>query len=285
MKRTWAAPWAPTDAKGRLMKEEIQKNLNFLIEKRVEGVFVGGSTGEFTYMDVATRNELLKFVVEHSGPLQIIANISHLRLSAVLELAHFAKQFKLTALSLLPPIYYPFTQEDIGEYFIHVGKAVQYPLCVYNFPELVGNRIQIETIDRIASEIPIAAFKHSGQDFAFLIPLMASAKKNNFKILTGNDILLPEALTLGVYGCISGLINAIPELILQAFKPDYRESVAIKLKELGAILAALPFPLNYAAAFEARGFAVGTPKMPISAPSHAKYRKMVGEIKALRLFS
>jgi 4-hydroxy-tetrahydrodipicolinate synthase len=211
----------------------------------------------------------------------VIAHISHPRVQGVLELAHFAKQFKPSALALLPPIYYHFSQDDIAEYLIHIARAVQYPLCLYDFPELTGNPLQIETINRVASHVPVAAVKHSGGDFAFLTPLVAAAKKHNFKTFTGNDILLPEALSLGVYGCVSGLMNGVPELILQAFKPDQRERVGSKLKKLGSIMSGLDFPLNYAAVIEACGFSVGTPKMPLSAVSHAKYRKMVEQVRAV----
>lgn len=279
--KIWAAIWVPTDASGKLMKDEIKKHLKFLIDRKVEGIFASASTGEFTYLDVATRNELLKLVVENAGPMQVIANLSHHCPKQILELAKFAKQLPIAAISLLPPLYFPFNQVDIEEHFVRVAEHVELPLCLYNFPELAGNRLSIETIAAVANKVPVCGLKQSGGDFAYLIPLMDVAKKKKFKLFTGNDMLLPEAINLGVGGCIGGLVNAIPEILIQSFDPKHREGSAAKLKELAAAMASIPYPVNFGALIEARGIAVGKPKIALSTPTQLAYQKMVQQLRAM----
>ena len=53
------------------------------------------------------------------------------------------------------------------------------------------------------------------------------------------------------------------------------------MQELGRIIDQLTFPLNVAAALEARGFEPGVPKRVVSAESRALYEKIVGELAAL----
>ena len=53
------------------------------------------------------------------------------------------------------------------------------------------------------------------------------------------------------------------------------------MKELGAIIDQLTFPLNVAAGLEARGFKPGAPKTIVSPESRALYAKIVAELVAL----
>jgi len=53
------------------------------------------------------------------------------------------------------------------------------------------------------------------------------------------------------------------------------------MRELGRILDRLTFPLNVAAALQARGFHPGAPKTVVAAESRARYEEIVAETTVL----
>ena len=46
-----------------------------------------------------------------------------------------------------------------------MGRAAEIPLVLYNFPEVTGKRIELETVRSVASEVPVLAVKQSGGEF------------------------------------------------------------------------------------------------------------------------
>src|SRR5205085_2327226 len=98
---------------------------------------------------------------------------------------------------------------------------------------------------------------------------------------------LPEVFALGAAGCIGGLVNMVPELMVQIFNvckglaPGHPTEAARRMKEVGRVIDRLTFPLNVAAGLEARGLAPGAPKTVVSAESTRLYRGIVVSLRAL----
>jgi 4-hydroxy-tetrahydrodipicolinate synthase len=131
------------------------------------------------------------------------------------------------------------------------------------------------------------AVKQSGGEFDYHRDLIALGREKGFVIMSGADTRLPEAFAVGAAGCIGGLVNVVPELMVridrvcrQGESGDVTQATDA-MRELGRILDRLTFPLNVAAALEARGFRPGAPKTVVSAESRARYEQIVAETTAL----
>ena len=70
----------------------------------------------------------------------------------------------------------------------------------------------------LAERVPLAGVKQSGADFEYHRALVRLGREKNFVVWTGSDTRIPEAMALGVSGCVSGLANAVPELVVEVFK-------------------------------------------------------------------
>ena len=281
----WTALWTPTDETGALLKEPLKRHLDFLLNNGVTGIAVAGSTGQFTYLDVATRKELLHLVCQHVGPERVFVNISDIRPQNVAELALHAKEEKVRAIMLLPPMYYAFFQADIASYFIHMAKIAARPLVLYNYPECVRNRIELETLEVVAKEVPLVGIKQSGLDFAYHTPLINLGKKIGFQVFTGAENKLQEALNLGVSGNIGGLSNAIPELVVGVFSGFKAQDMALaeakmrKIREIDSLLKPVCFPLTVAALMEAKGLTPGSHKEILSGSTKMAYKQLVNTLR------
>ena len=283
----YSAQWIPTDAEGRIDRASLAAHIDFERRAGVSGLLALGSTGEFPYFTVSERREILTTIAELASSLTVFANISDIRPRSAIELGLHAKELGLPAVALMPPMFYPVSQADMLAYFLHVAEAVGLPVMLYNFPELTGKRIEPETIVAFAERAPMIAVKQSGGEFAYHLELIALGREKNFVVMSGSDARLPEAFALGAAGCIGGLVNIVPELMVELdrvyrrHEPGDASPVADGLQEVGRILDQLTFPLNVAAGLEARGFDPGVPKSVVSADSRALYEQIVAELRAV----
>ena len=283
----FAALWLPTDDSGHLLRAALAENLGFLKQHGVNGVLALGSTGEFPQFDVEQRKHALAMVAELAAPMSVIANISDIRPKAVAELGKFAMALGLPAVAIMPPGFFPSSQDDLLAHFLHAAEASGLPTFLYNFPELTGTRIGLETVAAFADRGHMAGIKQSGAEFAYHRELIALGRERDFSVFSGADTRLPEVFGLGADGCIGGLVNIAPDLMVHLYNvcrlgaPGEISPVFERLKQIGTSIDRLTFPLNVAAGMEARGLTVGTPKAIVSAASNRLYRDIVAELQEL----
>jgi dihydrodipicolinate synthase/N-acetylneuraminate lyase len=283
----FSAQWIPTDADGRVDRASLAAHIDFERRAGIGGILALGSTGQFPYFTLDERMSVLATVAELAAPLPVFANISDIRPRDAIELGLHAKSLRLPAVALMPPMFYPVSQADMLAYFLHVADVVDLPVMLYNFPELTGKRIELETVAAFAEQSQMIAFKQSGADFEYHRELIALGREKGFVVMSGADTRLPEVFALGAAGCIGGLVNVVPELMVELDRvyrrgePGDATAPAAAMQEIGRVIDKLTFPLNVAAGIEARGFEPGAPKSVVSPASRARYEKIVAELRAL----
>jgi 4-hydroxy-tetrahydrodipicolinate synthase len=282
-----AALWIPTDAQGRLKQRALARHLAWLRLKGVQGVLALGSTGEFPYFELKQKQAVLERIAELAAPLPVIAHITDIRPKAVAELGRFAHRLGLAGVAVMPPSFFKVSQADLLAFLLRAAEAADLPVLLYNFPELVGNRIGLETVAAFAQRAPMAGIKQSGAEFEYHKALIALGRQKGFAVFSGADTRLPEVLALGAVGCIGGMVNFVPEPmvgIFNAWTQDRRSGMAGPAKalvEIGAVIDQLTFPLNVAAAMEARGLDPGVPKAIVSRSSAAIYRRILPTLRRM----
>jgi 4-hydroxy-tetrahydrodipicolinate synthase len=283
----WSAQWVPTDAAGRVDRAALAAHIAFERRAGIAGVLALGSTGEFPHFTIDERKTVLSTIAELAAPLPVVANVSDIRPRATIELARHATSLGLAAIALMPPMFYPMSPADVLAYLLRVADAAGLPVVLYNFPELAGKRLELETIAAFADRAPTIAVKQSGGEFAYHRELIALGRDRKFVVMSGADTRLPEAFALGAAGCIGGLVNVVPELMVRIDavyrrgEPGDASAEAGAVREVGRIMDRLTFPLNVAAGVEARGFTPGAPKAVVSDESRTLHREIVAELGAL----
>ncbi|MBI5689341.1 MAG: dihydrodipicolinate synthase family protein [Verrucomicrobia bacterium] len=283
----YSAQWLPVDSAGRLDRASLATHVAFEKQAGIDGFLGLGSTGEFPHFSPDERKQVLAALAELAAPLPVIANITDIRPRVAVELGRFAKSLGLPAVSLMPPMFFPMSQDDILAYFLHVAEAVDLPVMLYNFPELTGKRIDLPTIAAFADRAPMCAIKQSGGEFAYHRDLIALGREKHYAVMSGADTRLTEVFALGGAGCTGGLVNLVPELMLDIHRccaagrvGDAAESAA-RMVQFGRVIDQLAFPPNVAAGLAARGFQPGAFKSILSPVSQDLVRKIERELRAL----
>ena len=286
-KGIFSAQWLPTDSAGRLDRAGLAAHIAFEKRAGIHGVLGLGSTGEFPHFSPEERKDVLAAVAELAAPLPVIANITDIRPKVSIELGRFARSLGFPAVALMPPVFFPMSQDDVLAYFLHVAEAVDLPIMLYNFPELTGKRIDLSTIAAFADRASLCAIKQSGGEFGYHRELIALGREKNYVVMSGADTRLTEVFALGAAGCTGGLVNIVPELMLDIYhccaagRPNDAALSATRMVEFGRVIDQLAFPPNVAAGLAARGFAPGVSKSILSPASRALSARIESELRAL----
>lgn len=257
-----AALRLPFDEDGNLIEAALSNHLDWLKQCGIHGVLALGSTAEFPMLSLKQRCHALEAVARLASPLPVIANISDHRPGTIRDLAHEVRRLGLPGAAIMPPIFYPASEADQLAHFLYAAEKAGSAMMLYNFPELTGNRIAPDTIAAFAERAPMAGIKQSGGEFAYHEELILLGREKGFHVFSGSDLRLPEVFRMGAAGCIGGLVNIVPELMVEQYRahcageePD--AEVVNRMQHVGQLLDRVTFPENVPAGMSARGFEPG----------------------------
>ncbi|MEJ5252485.1 MAG: dihydrodipicolinate synthase family protein [Chthonomonadetes bacterium] len=205
----------------------------------VQGVVVCGTTGEGTSLSVEERERAIATVREYAADLRVIAGTGCANLPETVHLSRFAQQQGCDAILALPPFYYKHVPEEgLVAYFMRLLDSVDMPTLLYNYPDLAGVHITPTVVESLLEYPHLLGVKDSSGNWETLLSFLLRLPR--MQIFVGAENLLADALSSGAAGCISGLANAFPDLIVQIDLAVRRGEDATLLNErLAGVLEAM----------------------------------------------
>lgn len=268
------------------MHGAIERHLAFLRHHGVNGLMIHGSTGEFVHFEERERIEYLQWILARREGLAGMVNASAVNPRQVRRIAQAAEQAGADAVAVLPPWFFTVSPDDLTAFFVDAARSTTLPVLLYNFPERTGHRVGPDVIRAVASEVKVDSYKQSGAEFSFHPELVALGREFDFSVFTGADTRLAEAMTLGARGTISGICNAVPDLLSGVYAARRSGDSATEarlstwLRALGPMLDTVPFPFNIAAMMEARGLETGASKLRMGKGTVTSYQRLVADLRA-----
>jgi len=263
-------------------KVDIDRTLDFidyLIEKGVHGIFVAGSTGEYTLMPEGEKKALIEETAKLTdGRVPLLAGTGANDTRTTIELSQFAESAGADAVTVALPHYPKPTQEGLFEHYKKVSKNISIPLLVYNWPnQHAGLNIEPEIVARLAEANLIAGIKDSS-DLTWDISHLAEIKRlvgDKISVLTGFANMLVPALSLGANGTVCTVGNIIPEKVVEIYEEykrgNYERAREVQLDILPIIDVLSVDPGAVKTALRILGYDVGTSPSPIiNTPEEAK---------------
>ena len=108
-----AALLTPFDQQQALDKASLRRLVQFNIQQGIDGLYVGGSTGEAFVQSLSEREQVLEIVAEEAkGKIKLIAHVGCVSTAESQQLAASAKRYGFDAVSAVTPFYYPFSFEE-----------------------------------------------------------------------------------------------------------------------------------------------------------------------------
>ena len=195
----------PFDEKGRINPEMVQKVVDSCLAKGVSGFYVGGSTGESYLLSLEERREMLEHVVKAvDGRGDVIANIGVFATEQGVELAKHAEGLGVSAISSVPPFYFPFSLEEYVQYYNDLADSVNVPVIIYNIPAMSGITFKTADIERFFANEKIIGMKHTSYD---LFQLERVLKNSRRRIFSADMMSFSSALQQSEYRQESVLLS------------------------------------------------------------------------------
>lgn len=260
----FAALITPIDERGRADLHAFERTIDFVAERGVDGVVIGGGTAEYPHFSITDRAALIGHAVNRlKGKLKVIAAVGTSSIHSTLPLAHQAADSGCDALLVPMPYFFRYQQQDLVSFCETVCGSVSLPCLLYNLPGFT-NPLDVRTAVHLLHTVPnLTGMKDSSGDTSHLEPLAKAREKRAFSLFVGDDSLLLGALQAGWDGVISGIASFAPELIVSIYR-RYREGKthdAAHLQEnLDAVIdqiVQLPIPWGVRVGLAARGIANG----------------------------
>ena len=211
----------PLDQKERVDEFGFVKHLNRLLDNGVHGIYLLGTSGEFTTMTNTERQRAMEIALNTiNGRVPIICGVMDSSTKRVIQNIEIAQEFKIDAVATTPPYYYPSTgSEDIVAFYQAVAQSTSLPVVIYNIPLTVKTMIPPETVLELADQQEnIVGIKDSSGDWTnFLKLLTYLGDDENFSILLGSYTMAGAAMMFGAEGAVISISNVDPNTSVQLY--------------------------------------------------------------------
>ena len=213
--------YACYDAQGGVNPQAIRKLTRWFIEKGVQGLYVGGSSGECIYLSKEERKITLENVMaEAKGEIKIIAHVACNNTADSQELAAHAESLGVDAIAAIPPIYFKLPPYAVAKYWNDISAAApNTDFIIYHIPQLAGVSLTGPLLKEMLKNPRLAGVKSSsGQiDDIQKFVQIGSEGGREFAVFNGQDSQLFAGLSVGACGGIGGTYGVMPELYVKIF--------------------------------------------------------------------
>lgn len=218
-KGIFPAFYACYDDEGNVSSERTKKLVEFLIEKGVNGLYVGGSSGECIYLSKEERKQTLEAVMEVAkGRIAIIAHVACNNTKDSCELASHAESLGVDAIATIPPIYFRLPEKAIAKYWNDISAAApNTDYIIYNIPQLAGVALTLSLFDEMLKNPRVVGVKNSSMPIQDIQMFKRQAKLNNREVVifNGPDEQFVGGRLIGADGGIGGTYGVMPELFVK----------------------------------------------------------------------
>jgi N-acetylneuraminate lyase len=218
-KGIFPAFYACYDDEGNVSAERTKALVEFLIEKGVSGLYVGGSSGECIYLGVQERKETLEAVMEVArGRITVIAHVACNNTKDSCELARHAEGLGVDAIAAIPPIYFRLPEKAIAKYWNDISAAApDTDFVIYNIPQLAGVSLTLSLLDEMLKNPRVIGVKNSSmpiQDIQ-MFKRQAEIHGRDFVVFNGPDEQFVGGRLIGADAGIGGTYAVMPEVYVK----------------------------------------------------------------------
>ena len=261
----WPALVTPFTAEDTVNVPVLRELVEYLIDKRVDGFYVCGTTGEGIYMSVEERKLIAEIVLKQlRGRVPAIVHVGCVSVRDAVALAQHAQRVGAAGVSsILPPFYS--NPQSLHNYFATIAAAVpNLPLLTYIF----GGPMDAVALMREWMKIPnVVGTKYTGPnmyEFRHIVEL----RSDGWTVFSGMDEQCLFAAMFGASGNIGSTLNFMPgvyrEIHACCKNGDLTRGreLQIRANKVTSVLLPFGFPGALKEVMGMLGFDCGKPRLP-----------------------
>jgi len=263
-------------ASGEIDRAAFQRNLDAHLAYGMDGVLVGGSSGESALLENDDRRLLLALARERVPQDKwLIAGIGSESTRLTIQRAKDAKEAGANAVLVISPHYFlkRMTEPALLTHFRAVADASPLPVLLYNMPAYSHIVLSPAFVQEMARHDNVIGMKDSAGNIPVLQQYL-EAQNDQFKVLTGSGGTVVPALAAGASAPLLAIaLYARPMVrrmvdLFRAGDRDAAAAVQATLAPLAMDIAGAMGPAGIKAAMDLVGLSGGptrAPLLPVSA--------------------
>lgn len=261
------------DENQKINYSEMERYIDWLIQKGIHGLYPNGSTGEFVRLSWEERQDVVRLVCSvNQGRVPVLAGASEANLRDVLKMAEFYANLGVDAISLVAPYYYKISERSLFEYFAEIAKRSPLDILLYNIPQFT-QEIPLKMMEDLLEYERIFGTKDSSRDLPRLENTIHRLRRHrpDYVVLVGCEEILFPSVLMGASGGTIATSGIIPEIIVELYNlavagnvEKGREIQYRILDLINLMLFGTNFPEGFKTAVAVRGFDVGPPRQVLS---------------------
>ncbi|POP34635.1 N-acetylneuraminate lyase [Lactonifactor longoviformis] len=207
MKGIYSALLVSFDENGKVNEKGLREIIRHNIDKmKVDGLYVGGSTGENFMLSTEEKREIFRIAKDEAkDSIKLIAQVGSINVYESVALAQYATELGYDAISAVTPFYYKFTFQEIKDYYNTIINSVENRLIIYSIPALTGVNMSVAQFGELFENEKIIGVKFTAADF-FLLERLRKAYPDHL-IYAGFDEMMLPAAVCGIDGAIGSTFN------------------------------------------------------------------------------
>ena len=199
----------PYNADGSIDTAGFLQMLDYLCEAGVNGIIVGGTTGEYYVQSKQERVLLIEQAAQHlNGRVPMIVGVGAIRADDSIHYGMAAKANGAAAILMGSPYYAVPTQRELAHHALTIDRAINLPVMLYNYPGRTGTTMGPEFFDLVGKSRNFQAIKESTGDINQLHTL--AREYPHIQLLCGMDDQALEFFAWGAKGWVCGGGNCLP---------------------------------------------------------------------------
>lgn len=218
----------------------LEKLVHYQIENGVDYLVVLGTTAETATLS-ENEKEIVKETIKKANQnrLPMVLGIGGNNTQAVINSIKNTDLSDYQAILSVSPYYNRPSQEGIYQHFKAIAESITHPILLYNVPSRTGSNMEAETTLRLANDFSnIIGIKEASGNIIQIMNLLAK-RKENFLVISGDDITATPSILLGADGVISvlaqGLPNHFSKMINKALAFENKQAIEIQFQLIEAM--------------------------------------------------
>lgn len=288
-----AATFTPFDENGEVNYSVIDTYAEWIASTAIQGVFVCGTTGEFSSLTVSERKLILeKWITAAKKRFVVLAHVgSNCQKISVELAAHAAEKGADGIASISPSFFKPATVNNLITFFEPVAKAASHlPFYYYNMPSITGVDLPVKTfLIEGKKRMPNLAGTKFTHNNLMEMGVCLDLNNHEFEVLHGYDEILISGLAMGAQAGVGSTYNYIPKVydgIFNAMKNNDLETArSLQMKSIRTVEVIIKYGGGVRGGKEIMnliGIPCGSCRPPLSPLSEDEKVKIKDDLKAIK---
>lgn len=276
----------PFTADGAVDYAQLERLVESQISAGADFLCVLGTTAETPCLTCHEKREIVRLVKQvNAGRVPLLLGAGGNCTAQVVDYLTSESLDGIDGVLIVAPYYNKPTQEGLYQHFKTVASACPLPVMLYNVPGRTGVNILARTTLRIARDCPnVVAIKEASGIIPQIDEIIEGAPEG-FEILSGDDSITFELLTIGAVGVISVVGNAYPAefgaMVHDALRGDFNSALRMhrSMSKAYGLLSVDGNPAGIKALLAIQGKAENVLRLPIVPVKTETFEKLEGFVK------